>query len=182
MTFIERVVLLLIAALVLVTGTAVVFYKFGHSRGYDSAEKKLTAVIKTMEATSEKHVKELTQKGLELEQQLRIAEGKATVKEIEVIKYVYKNASPDRAALDADLTRMLNTLSGIREVVASPPAAEPPADPGPAPAADPSRHEEGTSERALSEWIAEAVTSYESCRQKANALIEYAKACSGESK
>lgn len=155
-------------------------YQVGHASGYAKAEKLYKAEIEKIEAEHDKEIKRLTEEGRRLNALVKEAEKNINVKYVETVRYVYKNARAGHASIDAALTRMLNNLTGIRE---NPPPA--PAAPGrdgadrEAPA-DSSRPG-ATSERALSEWIAEAVTSHEKCRVRHNALIEWAKACSGGS-
>lgn len=170
-TTIERI--FIGAAIALLTHLAA--YIFGWHRGYDASETVWVAEKKALIARAEVQAAQLRAEGSRLAAELEIARANVRVEYVEVIRDVQKVASATRRAIGADLAGMLNSLSGIRETTERI-GADGTVEARREVASDPGRS--GTSERALAEWIVGAVKAHEECRVQANALIEYAKACS----
>ena len=149
-------------------------YIFGWHRGYEASETKWKAEKAALIAQAKERAAQLESEGSRLRAELEVARANVRIEYVEVIRGIQKTASATRRAIGADLAGLLNSLSGIRET------SERVGPDGTVEArrevAPDSRG--STSERALSEWIAGAVKSHEECRTQANALIEYAKACS----
>lgn len=179
MSNIERGFIALLIALVAVVGSHI----WGWHRGYAASEvvwlakeAQWTAEKARIVAEAEAAAQKLRAEGATLAAALEKARAEVRIEYVEVIREIGKRTSSVRRAVDADIAGLLNSLSGIRETTervgpdGTVEARRETASDSPRPV--------GTSERALAEWIAGAVKSHEECRQQANALIEYAKACS----
>lgn len=180
MSSIERAALIVVVVLAALVGSHI----WGWHRGYAASEAVWLAkeaewnaekarIIAEAEAAAQK----LRAEGATLAAALEKARAEVRVEYVETVREIGKRTSSVRRALDADLAGLLNSLTGIRETTTrvGPSGAvetrtETSTDSGrPASA--------GVSERGLAEWIANAVKSHEECRQQANSLIEYVKAC-----
>lgn len=172
-------------ALLLIAVTVVGSHIWGWHRGYAASEvvwlakeAQWTAEKARIVAEADAQAQKLRAEGSTLAAALEKARSEVRIEYVEVIREIGKRTSSVRRAVDADLAGLLNSLSGIRETTTRVDPAgvvetrtETATDSGrPASA--------GVSERALAEWIANAVKSHEECRQQANSLIEYAKVCS----
>lgn len=165
---------LLAGAVITAVLLAVGSYIFGWHRGYAASEEKWKAEKVALIAQAKERAAQLEAEGSRLRAELEVAKANVRVEYVEVIRGIQKTASVTRRAIGGDLAGLLNSLSGIRETterIGADGTVEARRE-----ATSDSRG--STSERALSEWIAGAVKSHEECRVQANALIEYAKACS----
>lgn len=173
-TTFERVAIGLVIALVTHLGA----YSFGWFKGYSSSEVRWNEQKKALIAQAEARAEALKAEGSRLSAELEVAKANVRIEYVEVIREIRKSASSVRRAFDADLAGMLNALSGIRETserVDSSGVVETRRETA---TNSPRSASEGVSERALAEWIAGSIKAHEECRVQANALIEYAKACS----
>jgi N-methylhydantoinase B/oxoprolinase/acetone carboxylase alpha subunit len=172
MSNVERGLIALLLIVVAVVGSHI----WGWHRGYAASEVVWTEQKKALIANAESRAAELRAEGARLAADLHVARANVRIEYVEVIREVHKVASATRRSINADLAGLLNSLSGIRETterIGADGTVEARRE-----VATDSPRPEGTSERALGEWIAGAVKSHEECRQQANSLIEYAKACS----
>lgn len=179
MSKIEQALVVLAVIAVMIVGSHI----WGWHRGYAASEKVWLAKEAQWAAEKAKILAEadaaasqLRAEGATLAAALEKARAEVRVEYVETVREIGKRTSSVRRVLDADLAGLLNSLSGIRETASS---NDPPGTPEARPEAppDPGRPS-GVSERGLTEWIANAIKSHEECRQQANSLIEYAKACS----
>ena len=153
------------------TGT----YVTGYWKGWNASEKLWLAEKSELIAATRLREERLRADGAEIEARLARAQANVKIKTVEVIREVVKYVRVDRPAFDnPDLTRLLNTSTGIRETVTRDGPGGPAAtsrEVAPDPAGS------RTSEQALSTWIANTIDSHERCRLQANSLIQYVKAC-----
>lgn len=175
MTSIERLAIGLVIALLTHLGA----YVYGWNKGYQLSEARWDDQKQALIAQAQARAESLRAEGARLSAELEVARANVRIEYVEVIRDIRKSASAVRRALDADVAGMLNALSGIRETTEriDPAGVD---DTSAQAAADPARSApaEGVSERTLAEWIAGTVKAHEECRVQANALIEYARACS----
>lgn len=171
MGMLERWAIGLVLLLALAGGS----YWKGYTDGFRKSEREWALQRAEMEGRARRQADDLRAEGGRLAAELIEARARVKIEYVEVIRYVTRVARPDRVALDADITRVLNQSAGIRETVDGRPGGT--AAPGAGAAADSDRSV-GTSEKGVAEWIAQAVEMYQSCRLQATALQDFARACS----
>jgi len=170
---------LLFAAILVAVILLLTAYLVGWTRGYSASEGKWKLERAALVADAKTRAAQLQSEGNRLRAELEVARANVRIQYVEVVREVKRVASSTRRAINVDLAGLLNSMSGIRETTQR---INPDGTLGPSREAppDPPRPSGGTSERALGEWIANAVRSHEECRKQVDALIGYAKACSGQ--
>jgi len=171
MTRIEMLMVSVLSVILLTVGS----YMFGWHRGYAASEEKWQAEKVVLIEAAKTRAAQLEAEGSRLRADLEVAKANVRIEYVEVIREIQRVASSARRAISPDLAGLLNSLSGVRETTERV-GADGTVEARRETTSDPARS--GTSERALAEWIAGAVKSHEECRVQANALIDYAKACS----
>ena len=141
---------LALAGIVLTFATHAGAYWIGYTRGYEARNKK--AQIERAEIIAQARANEdrLKTEGAKIEAQLSEAKTRIEVRYVDRVKTIYKTASTEKECLSSEVVSVLN---------------EQPA-------------ESGTSEQAAAQWMAQAQSAHEQCREQVISLIQWAQKAS----
>lgn len=148
-------------------------YYNGHSAGVESTNAKWVKLKAEWEEASRAFERAMQKRGDALAEELEQERKKVRVQTVEVVRTVYRTASPTRPCFTPDVTAALNKAAPIVETVERPGSA-------PVVTEHRAQPEGGTSELAAAEWVANARAAHEECRAQVQKLGDWIRGLKGD--